>query len=557
MDKPSKAHILRILAHRVDQTVPLQSANIAVLGGAGLEVDILRGAGVPDSQLWIVERKPKLAGQLMRRYPEVHLVQGSLRTLPRLLRGSVGKDAGIDAFHWDLCGTIEPEIAELTSVLPLLANGTGKHLFITLADQRRNRSLDEEKLTRRICGNIFGDSWLGLWTHLLKVHNLEQHPEHVTSALPENSALREAGSMLHLLLALSSLQTKRGRYMSRTRSFPLSQFLRFRETECRERSLLKQAKAGTTVLVPESLERFVYWSDDSNFRMRTYVIRLKLLNEPIPLLTAAKQFARLIRRAPYSAVDPNQIIPIWPRTAAPIMPTTQHLTEELTMTTDLVKDIPTPELLARLDPVKRMCAILNPALPEYIDELGRRATMTDTGNDTQKTLIAVLEHVQHALDAGLKNGTATEALPAATETETADPVPPSSAGTSRRSARSRPQRLGADTVIEIQLKMLEAWNKGDPASANALEKCKEQIARDLGISRQKNRYRRIGACFARTQGAFRGDFVARVLLSVEPSQHKNQLKKLAKLYPDTTPALLQTEVEASTPWKKHLAQSQP
>ena len=92
-----------------------------------------------------------------------------------------------------------------------------------------------------------------------------------------------------------------------------------------------------------------------------------------------------------------------------------------------------------------------------------------------------------------------------------------------------PRKLDRDEITQIELNLLRAATRSPKDEGRALEIVYTNSAKLLGISRLKKRRRILGAHLARTQGKFRGRFIARVL-AASPGSTEAALKELASLY---------------------------
>lgn len=101
-----------------------------------------------------------------------------------------------------------------------------------------------------------------------------------------------------------------------------------------------------------------------------------------------------------------------------------------------------------------------------------------------------------------------------------------SAVTTRKARRKRATRTVNGASVEVQLALIEAAAKGD----RALKGARIKAIKALGIGRKRNKLRTIGALYARTQGGFRGDFVARALTGLSEAERAARLKQLAGIY---------------------------
>jgi hypothetical protein len=291
----AKSVVLQRLLEAMSAYFSIPSAHLATLGGEGLEAGLWNKAGLPAAHGWLIERDPRLIRRLLRSSLGYHVMHSELGRFPKAFQDAVGRETGVSGVHWDLCGTVEPEIGELTSMLPLLARAQGRCLAITVADSRESRSRREAATVRRLAESLFGAAWEDLWMALASLHRDEQFArERGGIADPEDVALREVGTLSYFLLALTALERSSGEFMVRKRGFALSRFLRFR----RERSfknIPSLVRTGRLLLMPDRIERYVYRSRISNgFRMRTYFFHLTLMDEPMALAVAGEEFARLL-----------------------------------------------------------------------------------------------------------------------------------------------------------------------------------------------------------------------------------------------------------------------
>ena len=140
MDKELKSQVLRLFLQFVQKHVPLSEAVIASLGGEGREAAIWQEHGIPDSNGWLIERNRKRSANLISQLP--YRYTSSLASFSRVFRSVAGSSRGVDAFHLDLCGTIEPNIDIARRIIPLVVQSRGRCLAITVADARRNASVD-------------------------------------------------------------------------------------------------------------------------------------------------------------------------------------------------------------------------------------------------------------------------------------------------------------------------------------------------------------------------------------------------------------------------------
>ena len=291
MISPSKRIVVHRLLDFLDKYTPLETAHVMSLGGEGAEVGICNERGVSLPNVNIVERNPRLMHALQKNYPDAAHHQGSLRSFPASFTARYGNDVGLDLIHVDFCGTLEPQIMGLLPVLPLAARGEGRCLAYTVADKRRNLSLESTVEVKALARRTFGKLWPALWQNLKQLHRhyLEVWPE--SEALEENVALRELGALLYITLACGSVRQNGGpRKSDPLITLPQGQNI----PQCPEGYLL----------VPDAIERFVYCSED-HWRMRTYVVHFRQLETPMPAKQAWQIVAELVTNGHCAFIAPG------------------------------------------------------------------------------------------------------------------------------------------------------------------------------------------------------------------------------------------------------------
>ncbi|MBX4204829.1 MAG: hypothetical protein KW788_01410 [Candidatus Doudnabacteria bacterium] len=188
--KEQKNHVLRLFLQFIQKYMPLNEAVIASLGGEGREAKIWQESGISADNGWVIERQKSHSDKLIRESP-YHYVS-SLRKFPKAFRAISGSKRQIDAFHLDLCGTIEPAVEKARRIVLHVAKGRGRCLAVTVADARRNLSVEnfpaiEKKLQRM----------LGFRYERLKSSLASEH-----SASNGLGVIRELGFFYHMILLL-------------------------------------------------------------------------------------------------------------------------------------------------------------------------------------------------------------------------------------------------------------------------------------------------------------------------------------------------------------------
>jgi hypothetical protein len=505
----------RIVLHRLisvlSQHVSPGDAFAATLGGKGIEADCWKAAGLRPERSWLVERNARAAGILRRSHTEYRHVR-ELSQLPTQLQRIHGSRAHLDLLHVDLCGTVEPNVTEFTGALPLLMRGKGRILAVTMADQRRNRSTSESVFIRRVCAHIFGSQWEPLWSHLMGIHAQEaQMREHSTTD-PEKVAVREVGALLHLLLAFSAVRKNGKRFDARTARYPLTHFLGFRKSG--ERRLLKLMERGTLVMLPERIERFVYWNSDSGFRMRTFLFRLALLPGPISMREGAERLAELFIRSSHTYVDGDGAESVWHqpvgrrgRVLAP-PPGSSGASAPSPGTSPV--QAATPDATNVETEVTQIRGRFAPSLglmnEQALRDFDRLCMLAEEGAAATARMRDWLAQGSSLLDLVSPSTSVVDTTPRAAVS----------------SGFSAPATDDSEDAAHdfFRLRLLRAKKEGEASFALV----RRSIIKALGISRRQNGNRVIGGILARANGRFRPAFVERMLKRTSNAEERERLR---------------------------------
>ena len=201
----SKLAILNRIYALLSTSMDIGHAQVATLGGEGLEADLWGEVGIQKSGGWLVDLSPGRIKNLLKQFQGYRIHQGQLSGFPDIFVGSTR--FGLDLFHLDVCGTIDRFTDELVQILPLLMKGKAKILAITVSDARLSRAvLDPEALKREV-RQLFGAKNAD---HLLK--NLELLHDNlssqvVTKADPTQALLRELATMVVVFRGIAGLPT--------------------------------------------------------------------------------------------------------------------------------------------------------------------------------------------------------------------------------------------------------------------------------------------------------------------------------------------------------------
>jgi hypothetical protein len=233
----AKEQVIQLFLSFVSRYVPLGQARLATLGGRGLEAKIWAERGIPAEHGWLIERNRQRNDALITNHR--YSVHNQLGTFDRILAGH-GKDASIDGFHLDLCGTLcDHAIAGFKPVIPLILTSGGRCLAITVADARRNLVLEQWPAIIKRGKRLFGTEVAGIYQTIMAaqrrvpVNHDRNLPAFIKPFDPVKAAKREFG----LLVELAELM-----------------------------------RAQDLPWMPATIERYIYVSHSMSrgFRMRTY-----------------------------------------------------------------------------------------------------------------------------------------------------------------------------------------------------------------------------------------------------------------------------------------------
>lgn len=196
-----KAQVVRLFLKFASRFVDLSKAQLATLGGQGLEAKIWQEIGVPSDHGWLIERNRERSGKLINSHRYRTLNQ--LGTLDKIVAG-LGEDRScVDAFHLDLCGTFcNKVIADFASALPLILKSKGRCLAITVADARRNLALERwpefQERGFRLFGAESEDIFYGLLNGQCQIPTNPNAPAFFKPFDPTKATKREFGLLVEL-----------------------------------------------------------------------------------------------------------------------------------------------------------------------------------------------------------------------------------------------------------------------------------------------------------------------------------------------------------------------
>lgn len=518
--------LVDFLADRLD---PGQ-ARVATLSGNGLEAGVWLGKGIKPENGWLIERSTTRVRKLMRNSRGFHLLQGNLVRFPEVFHSSVGDD-GLDLFHWDLCGTVEPAIEEICGVLPLLVQGRCRILGITVADQRVNRNTRSFDYSQDVCRSFYGPDWERLH-QTLEALCLEESRYRVFGI--EKSVLREAGTLMYLALALATVSLKGGESRTSQTLHPLKAFLDLVHRRADIAEFDKLFAGVAFCMTPTFLERYSYASDISGFRMRTYFIDLQAFKRKMPLRTMVEQLVDLVRMAPSYFVEGDERIKIWPQprlAASPIQPEQVNQGAPAPATAGGIDKVMSTRTIAQIrEAFAQVLALPLPNIQEDFETLCQLAEVGVQAQGKMKAASDLMSAVQRALNGAVspvQPDTASSAPDELVAAQTGESVgvAPVSGPTPSPSRLKYIQDLAMKD--QARLDLLAARLEGDAAFA----KMRKEVVKRLGIKGKPGH--KLGSIMAFTSGKFRGAFVARVL-----ADGRCDLEGLGKLLNESAVLLL-------------------
>ncbi len=518
---PKEIVVGRIISTMADCLDP-STALVATLGGRGLEANVWRRMGIKPTNGWLVDRSADRIRGLMRNSQGYHLLQGNLTQFPQIFLSSHGLKTGLDFFHWDLCGTVEPAIEEICGVLPLLAQGRGRSLGVTVSDMRQNRAVQSFIFTQDICRLFYGKDWDGLCQTLEEIYRQESVYRIFEI---EKAVLREAGTLMYLVLAFATVGRDGHRFRTTDGLHPLSAFLELWRRNAGLEEFEHLFSEVWFAAVPGRIERYSYASGVNGFRMRTYSFRIDLPCDWIPLKSVAKRLATMVRKAPSYVVEGDDCRLIWPMPRPKVQAASAQRPPE--QTEDLKTQGGSETVMKTIEEIKKEFEpVLRLPLPGIQEGFEALCKLAERGVQAQTTIDSVSKLLAQA--AASLNGGTVESSPVHMVEEVAPPA--TSVHLAPAEVKRQAEVLEKD---KVRIEFLEAHRAG---GKEALAKKMKEVAKRLGI---KNYEHKLGACWARCQGKFRGEFVTRVLVAdLVP------IERLARLC-DSTPQMLLEEAKAA------------
>jgi hypothetical protein len=528
-------------------------ARVATLGGKGIEAGIWDKAGIRGLHGWLIERDPVQLANLREAYGHFRITDSLVR-FAETIRKRLGPRAYLDLFHLDLCGTIEPNILKLARVLPLLMNGRQRLLALTMADSRRNRSLEHADVTNECGSLLFGAIWPELCDRLLTLHANEPTGACGSYADPINVTTREIGFFINLAFALASMVPTSFGFGTGPRAAPVGSLVHALCSGKVDRELRRSIRHESTYVVPVRLERYVYWSDNrmkrdgrpSRFRMRTYILRLDAVDEPISLVMAARKMARLLMRSTYSIVDNGTIrtMSLQDVRKRPLDAEADSCldarirTEPFRQSSDhAVQEHKDPDKEtnmggASVSEIRSYFAGILPALSaahqEHFNRLCELAASGENGSTELNRRIALaistLQGGKGKPEEGKTQAASAAPVASASPPKSVPKTPPKEEPTPRKKRTKKHYNLSLDEADDLRLELIRANHEGP----QAFQKAEKAIAKKLPSNGKKTRM--LGGLRAHANGTFRPNFMARTYLRTEEAKRSALMEELSKIY---------------------------
>lgn len=225
---------------------PVSEAWLVGLGGQGTWVGEWLSGGFMSDHIYLVERDKKRAERIMRcetvkKAKHIRLCQTALRNFPSVFMAERGRKLGIDVLDLDFNGTLESALKDVSAVMPLVARGKGKVLALTVADSRRNQSLNDVAKAAKQIQAFFSEGSEQAMLETAWQRLCVEHASHRATHTfpgggdPLKAAFRELTTIVQLA---------------------------------------KIAKAHGLEIDPNYGQRFIYTGDDA-FRMRRFFLRFR------------------------------------------------------------------------------------------------------------------------------------------------------------------------------------------------------------------------------------------------------------------------------------------
>ncbi len=174
---------------------PLTKIKIATLGGEGLEARSWQSRGVLKDNGILIEKNRQLSKKLIAGTP--YPVLNKLEYLDKFMESVyTPTECYLDAIHLDFCGTIETQGKMLDTLLNILKGSQVKCLAITVADERKNPTLQNwSSIESDIVGTLTYTVYNKVFNSILKDQKLVCKTDHIAT----RSTKRELGVLWQIV----------------------------------------------------------------------------------------------------------------------------------------------------------------------------------------------------------------------------------------------------------------------------------------------------------------------------------------------------------------------
>lgn len=498
MSIKEKETVIRWMLGRTLTVVSPSTAQVATLGGEGLEAAVWKELGIAPENGWLIDMSPRAIKRLARVHGETgyQLSQKHFGRFAKQHAETRGLDTGLDFLHVDLCGTVERVIAELPTAIGLVAKSRARMLALTTSDKRRHPATDEPNGVRKLVKTIFDEP--AAKQLIVSVHESHAAYEDVCASgrRADLSTWRELSSVLCLFLS-QILDSEGG----------LAPSQRYQTLQ---RLWLQASSRKTEIYAPDSMERAIFPS--RGFSMRSYLFRLS--SQKVDLLSAVHKLHDLWLKAPSFCYDKGSqaLISIQSK------PKTKRTKTLSTQMEASVSEQVADDLKSVIERLRAATGFLNPSLVQDIDTLIQRASAPPFD----------LEHIVRQLhsEATNKLGEVFSSFLIGQPKNGSAKARPAKQTDSKNNGASRDlEALGMEQKDDLRLCLLTAKLEGQ----EALEKAMGELIKEFGMARKKNRRQVVASLLAHTQGKFRANFMAR-MLQRNPAKISDMAEQLGRLY---------------------------
>lgn len=437
-----KHEILTKFLDFVTSRVPLLEAVLATMGGRGHEMELWKTAGIPSENGWLIERNRRLSAQIIRsRYFRYCANLQSFAGILKTVKGA--KNAFVDGFHLDLCGTLEPRFDDFKAIPGLIMKSRGRCLAITVADERRNTTLEHWE---QVCLSAQGS--LGERDSLVFLEWLTREQKHLRATTggsfePTCGMKRELGLFLNVLLLLKKLR-------------------------------------GSKIPLPDAIQRYVYVSTEYgySFRMRTYFFHFG--NKFVSRDRAARRLMKLWQKSGLYFFGDNQFQKLEVPKPVP------QPTEDPMTATEIQTQVLTDPSFSKL---RQIAEVAGGEILEQFLAFHRAVEAADEA-------IALVRKFRELLNGQSAGST----QPAETQV-----VQPARIRVQQREIPVE-SSTEAKSDLDVKLNLLRAAAVGKETLEEAYKQAYQDLGL-TGRRYTQTRRRKVGAMYAWTQGRFRKRFV--------------------------------------------------